>query len=171
MAHKVLHSLISDVQSHKWYSILADETRDLSNRVQMVIYLRRVSNEYEVFEDPIGLVQLDNATSDTIYSVLKDSIVHLGLDFGHCRDQGYDGVQNFQGHVKGVAKRFNIDENPAATSVHCLAHCTNLYLQEVTRSCKHIKEAQNFSLEAIQLIKLFPKHQIMFESIQKLEEP
>ena len=36
MAHKVLRSLISDVQSHKWYSILADETRDLLNREQML---------------------------------------------------------------------------------------------------------------------------------------
>ena len=132
--------------------------------------MRWVSDEYEVFEDLIALVQLDNITSDTIYSVLKDSIVHLGLDFGNCRGQGYDGAQNFQGHVKGVAKRFK-DDNPAAISVHCLAHCINLCLQEVTRSCKCIKEALNFSMEAIQLIKLSPKRQVMFESIQKQEEP
>ena len=99
MAHKVLHSLISDVQSHKWYFILADETRDLSNHEQMVICLRWVSNEYEVCEDLIGLVQLDNITSDMIYSVLKDSIICLGLGFGDCRGQGYDGAQNFQGQV------------------------------------------------------------------------
>lgn len=136
----------------------------------MVICLRWVSDEYEVFEDLIGLVQLDNITSDTIYSVLKDSIIRLGLDFGNCRGQGYDGAQNFQGHVKGVAKRLK-DDNPAAISVHCLAHCINLCLQEVTRSCKCIKEALNFSAEAIQLIKFSPKHQAMFESIQNQEEP
>lgn len=148
MAHKVLRSLISDVQSHKWYSILVDETQDLSNHEQMVICLRWVSDKYEVFEDLIGLVQL---ASDAIYSVLKDSIVCLGLDFGNCRGQGYDRAQNFQGHVKGVAKRFK-DENPATISVHCLAHCINLCLQEVTRSCKCIREALNFTMEAIQLI-------------------
>ena len=91
MAHKVLRSHISDVQSHKWYSILADETRDLSHREQMVICLRWVSNEYEVCEDLIGLVQLDNITSDTIYSVLKDSIVRLGLDFEDCTGQDSRG--------------------------------------------------------------------------------
>ena len=101
--------------------------------------------------------------------VLKDSVVHLSLDFGDCRGQGDDGAQNFQGHVKGVAKRFK-DKNPTAISVHCLAHCINLCLQKVTRSCKCIKEALNFSMEAIQLIKLSPKCQIMFESIQKSEE-
>ena len=87
----------------------------------------------------IGLVQLDNITSDTIYSVPKDSIVHLGLDFGDCRGQRYDEAQNFLGHVKGVAKRFK-DNNPAAISVHCLAHCINYSafrkLQEVANALK-----------------------------------
>ena len=78
MGHKVLRSLISDVQSQKWFSILADETQDLANREQMVICVRYVSDEYEVFEDLIGLVQLDNITADTIYSALKDFVTHLG---------------------------------------------------------------------------------------------
>ena len=86
MAHKVLHSLLNDIQAHKWFSILADETQDLSNHEQMVVYLRWVSDAYEVFEDLVGLIRLDNITSDTIYSVLKDTIVHLGLDFCNCRD-------------------------------------------------------------------------------------
>ena len=130
MANKVLRSLISDVQSHKWCSILADETRDLSNCGQMVICLRRVFDEYEVFEDLFNLIIF--STSDTIYSVLKNS---LGLDFSHCRVQEYDKAQNFQGHVKGVAKRFK-DENPAAILVHCLAHCTNFYFQDVANTLK-----------------------------------
>ena len=79
MAHNVLCSLISDVQSHKWYSILADKTRDLSNHEQMVIFLRWVSNAYEVFKDLTGLVQLDNITSDTIYSLLKDSGLYFSF--------------------------------------------------------------------------------------------
>ena len=62
-------------------------------------------------------------------------------------------------------------DNPAAISEHCLAHYINLCLLEVTRSCKSIKEALNFLMEAIQLIKLSLKRQVMFESIQKQEEP
>ena len=40
MGHKVLRSLISEVQAQEGYSILADETRDHSNCDQMVICLR-----------------------------------------------------------------------------------------------------------------------------------
>ena len=41
-----------------------------------------------------------------IFSSLKDSPLSLGILFEHCRGQGYDGASNFQGHVSGVAKRF-----------------------------------------------------------------
>ena len=71
---------------------------------------------------------------------LKELYCFLGLDFGNCRNQGFDGAQIFQGHVKDVAKRFK--DSSAATSVHCLAQCINLCLQEVTRSCKCIKVAK-----------------------------
>ena len=40
----------------KWFSILADETTDLSNHEQLLISIRWVSDTYEVNEDFIGLV-------------------------------------------------------------------------------------------------------------------
>ena len=54
----------------------------------------------------------------------------FGIPFEHCRGQGYDGASNFQGHFSGVAKILQ-DENAPAISVHCLAHCINLYLQDI----------------------------------------
>ena len=89
----------------------------------------------------------------------------MGLMVEKCRGQAYDGAQPFQGHVNGVAKKFK-NENPAAISVHCLAHCLNLCLQEISRSSKPIKDALNFSMELIQLIKYSPKRQAIFEAIQ-----
>lgn len=54
-------------------------------------------------------------------------------------------------------------------SVHCLAHCVNLCLQDVAVSSQPIK-ALSFSVEMIQLIKYSPKRQVTFESIQKQQE-
>ena len=42
-------------------------------------------------------------------------------------------ARKFQGHINGVAKRFQ-DDNAAAISVHCLAHCVNLCLQVIAVS-------------------------------------
>ena len=97
---------------------------------------------------------------------MKDSLLHLGIPFDKCRGQAYDGARNFQGHINGVAKKFQ-DDNAAAISVHCLAHCVNLCLQEIAVTSQPIKEALSLSVEIIQLIKYSPKRQVTFESIQK----
>ena len=155
MAHKVLRSLLCDISSRKWYAIMADETRDISNREQLVLCIRSVSDNYVVHEDMVGLYQLDDTTSSTIHSCLKDSLLRMSLQIENCRGQAYDGAQPFQGHINGVAKKFK-DSNASAISVHCLAHCVNLCLQEITRNSKPI----------IQLIKYSPKRQNVFERIK-----
>lgn len=50
-----------------FHYMLVDEIRDISNRVQLVLCVRWVSDHYEVFEDQIGL-QLENTRAETIYS-------------------------------------------------------------------------------------------------------
>ena len=167
--HKILRSLIFDVQSQCWFSLLADETRDTSNREQLVICLRWVADNYEIAEDMVGLVQLENTTAETVYLTLKDCLIRLGIPFANCRGQAYDGAKSFQGHISGVAKRFQ-DDNAAALPVHCLAHCVNLSLQEIARNVTSLKEALNFAMDVIQLIKYSPTRQVIFETVQKQQD-
>ncbi len=42
MAHVALCSLLADRDSRPWFSLMADETRDVSNRIQLAISLRWV---------------------------------------------------------------------------------------------------------------------------------
>ena len=162
MGHKVLRLIISDIQFQK---LMADETRDVSNREQLVVTMRWVTEMYEIREDFCGLLQVDETTSECIYMTLSWYLVSLRISFENCRGQAYDGASNFQGRITGVAKRFQKD-NAADISTHCLAHCVNLCLQELGRSIKSINDAFNFSSELIQLIKYSPKRQVVFEKIQ-----
>ena len=117
----------------------------------------------------VGLVQLENATADTIDQTLKTCLLQLEISFENCRGQAYDGAASFQGHVRGVAKKFE-DVNAAAMSIHCLVHCINLTLQEVARAVRSIKEALNFAMDVIQSIKYSPKQQMIFETIQHQQD-
>ena len=42
MAYKVLCSLLAEISSRSWFSLLADETRNISNHEQLVLCLRWV---------------------------------------------------------------------------------------------------------------------------------
>ena len=46
--------------------------------------------------------------------------------------------------------------------MHCLAHCVNLCLQDIASDSKCIKEALNFAMEVIQMMKYSPKRQVVF---------
>lgn len=54
---------------------------------------------------------------------------------------------------------------PAAILVRCLAHCTNLCLQEVGKQIPCIREALDLVMELSQLIHYSPKHLSLFESL------
>ena len=128
-----------------------------------------MSEQYEVFEDQVGLIQLANTTAITIYSSFKDCLILLGVPFENCRGKAYGDAQHFQEHRTSVAVRFN-DDNTAAISVNYLANCVNLCLQEIALSGKSIKEALNFAMDTIQLIKFLPKRRDVFETVQKQQE-
>ena len=84
MGHKVLRSVIINIHHHKWFSILADETRDVSNREQLVVTMRWVSDTYEIHEDFCGLLQLDATTSECIYKTLSQYFLSLGISLENC---------------------------------------------------------------------------------------
>ena len=131
MSQSVLQSVVDEVKRTKWYSIMADETRDISNREQLVIY----------------------TTAETIFNALKDCLIRLNLPMQNCRGQADDGASNFQDHISGVAKKF-MAEVPSAISVHCRAHCVNRALQEAARKVRPIRDALDFAQEMIQLFTL-----------------
>ena len=113
MANDVLRSMLASMFRQHWFALLADETRDISNRKQLVLFIIWVSDYYEISEDFVELIQLSNTTAETIHKSLKVSLMSLGFQFENCRRQGYDGASNFQGFISGFGKLFQ-DENPAA---------------------------------------------------------
>ena len=53
-----------------------------------------------------------------------------------------------------------------ALYVHCLAHCTNLYLQSVGKKIPAIWEALNLTVELSDFIKYSPKRTALYQTLQ-----
>ena len=65
-----------------------------------------VSDDYEVSEDVMGLVQLPNTKSDTLTASIEDCLIRMGLPLANCSGQGYDGAAIIQGRMYGVVKPY-----------------------------------------------------------------
>ena len=105
MAGHVLNNLITDIKNSGIFSIIADETRDISGFEQFVVCLRWVDNNYLVNEDLISLVDVEQTDSATLTDKFELLLSANGFYLANCYGQAYDGSANMSGCINGVAQR------------------------------------------------------------------
>ena len=47
----------------EWFSLLADEATDISNKEQLVIFIRWVDINFDIHEDPVELIHVPKTDS------------------------------------------------------------------------------------------------------------
>ena len=144
MSDCILRGLLAEIRCSPWFTIIADEATKISCKEQMYVVIRWVHNMYEIYEDPIGLIQVPKIDANTLTVALKDVLVRCNLPLSQCRGQAYDGASAMSGHLRGVATQIKT-EQPASLHVHCLAHCLNLYLQDAARICHPVRDSLSLS--------------------------
>ncbi len=104
MGQSILRSLIQEICacSPSWYSVIGDEATDMSYKEQLNISIRWVDEAYEIYEDPVGLFNLPNTTSETLFTVVKDVLIRCSLPLSLCRGQAFDWAANMQGKRSGL---------------------------------------------------------------------
>ncbi|KAM6547091.1 hypothetical protein CsatB_027827 [Cannabis sativa] len=125
------------------FSILVDESRDVSIKEQMAVVLRYVDKDGHVIERFVGIEHVANTTAVSLKGAIDKLFSRYGLSISKLRGQGYDGASNMQGEFKGL-KTLILKENPSAFYVHCFAHQLQLALVAVAK--KHILVGYLFSV-------------------------
>ena len=129
MAHATLRELCSEIKNGKFYSIMMDETTDISCKEQISFCIRTVNADFSVNEHVMGFYQTDDTRSATLFKCLTDMAIRLGLSITDCRGQCYDGAANMSGHVSGLQSLVR-EQEQRALYVHCRAHSLNLVAQD-----------------------------------------
>ena len=52
-----------------------------------------------MYEDLIGLVEVEATHAATLASTIKDILLRVNLQLTQCRGQAYDGAANMAGHL------------------------------------------------------------------------
>ena len=165
MGNTVLREILTLIKTSMWFSIIADEATDVSRNEQMSLSIRWTDDDYQIYEEPLGLVQLPDTKAHTIFSVIKDLLIRCSLPLSQCRGQAFDGASNMSGSKNGVQALIKKEES-RALYVHCLAHSLNLCVQYISKQCDLIRSVMDFMYNLIQLIKCSPKRLTLFNSIR-----
>ncbi|KAL5553288.1 hypothetical protein UlMin_040689 [Ulmus minor] len=114
------------------FSILVDESRDVSIKEQMVVMFRYVNKKGYVIESFIGIEHVANTTAVSLKTAIDKLFSKHGLSRSRLRGQGYDGASNMSGEFNGL-KTIIMKENECAFFVHCFAHQLQLALVGVAK--------------------------------------
>ncbi|KAG6940576.1 zinc finger BED-type containing 5 [Chelydra serpentina] len=145
MAENVKQQLLSRVQESRYYALHVDESTDIVNLANILLFVRcELNNEVHddiLFCQPIPI----HTTGEAIFKVIDDFIKNNDLDWSHRVGISTDGATAMIGSKKGVVARIQAVA-PEAKSTHCCIHREALATQNMQADLKQVPD------EAVKII-------------------
>ncbi|XP_003741226.1 zinc finger MYM-type protein 1-like [Galendromus occidentalis] len=122
--------IVAEVNASRFFSVLADETTDISKIDQLTICLRYVSSfdgQQVLRENFLSFSAVTDKTGAGLAATITRALHEEGIIVANMRGQGYDGCSSMRGKYKGVQAEIK-KIVPKALYSHCASHCLNLAL-------------------------------------------
>ena len=104
MGDAIQKQILSDISQCKYFSILADETTDVSQTEELCLSVRFIKDT-KVHEEFLCFVPVSSTVDKDLASTILTQLSQLGLNLEHIRGHGYDGASNMSGKYRGVQAR------------------------------------------------------------------
>ena len=170
MGLRVLRDMADSLQKAKYFSLMADEVTDTSNREQVAICICWVDSNFQRHEEFIGLRKVNTITAVELVAILKDVLLRMNLNITHCRGQCYDGAANMCGARNDIATQFSRGE-PRAIFIHCYGHALNLAVGDCVKKKTILRDTLDVTFEISKLVKFSPCRDTEFEKIKSQLAP
>ncbi len=139
MSDQVLERILTEVKACKFFSIIMDETSDISRVEQVSICIRYIFDgcTKETF---VGFFDTESTEGKVLYKLVKRVFKKFNLSLNDIIAECFDGAANMRGVHKGLATRMK-ECSPKAIYVHCYGHLLNLALQDVLTELEPLRDA------------------------------
>ena len=138
----IIHTdIVKKLKDSEMFSILVDETTDISISKQMIIYARVVHKEFTVHSYFLANITITNVKSDAqvLFGIIEEYLVSQGLYLRKVYGFGSDGAAVMVGRHNGVATRVK-NKSPHCVAIHCMAHRLNLSTSQASKNVPYLKE-------------------------------
>ena len=136
----VRKKICNAVQSAGPFSLLADESKDVSKTEQLTVALRYVDLSCgSIHEHFLTFVPTTNFSAESLSKYFLDILKEHQLNPKQMVSQGYDGASVMSGRCSGVQERIQAVA-PQARYIHCYAHNLNLALVDCVRNNRDASE-------------------------------
>mgnify|MGYP002804058553 CR=1 FL=1 len=164
ISHFVVQRIIQDVQLSRNYSLIMDETSDISRTEQVSICLRHVLDG-KTLETFLGFFSTVSTEGEILFERVKKVITEHGLKMHDIVGECFDGASNMSGARKGVAARVK-ECSPRGVYVHCYAHVLNLALQDTMSDVEPLRNALGTLQSLYNFLEGSPKRHAVFNFVK-----
>ena len=157
MRLSILRDVVNCTKKSDFFSIMVDESSDVSKREQVAFCVRSVDEDLHSHEDFIGLYEMEKTDATTMDNVIRDIFLRLSLDKAKLHGQCYDGCSTMMGRKKGVATLIKRDVQVLVLPTHFYAHSLNLVCGDWIKNSTVFSNSLDTSDEITKLVKFSPK--------------
>ena len=149
LGHTVKAQMTRKVSEGSSYGLLTDEVCEISDKEQLVTFVKYVDRETSKantsFLDVSNLLESStSANAETITHTITQQIDDAGLNRQHLSSFASDGVSVMTGKTNGVAARLRRTVNPSLINIHCICHRLALACASANDSLSFPKEVTKF---------------------------
>uniref|UniRef100_H3A0I4 DUF4371 domain-containing protein n=1 Tax=Latimeria chalumnae TaxID=7897 RepID=H3A0I4_LATCH len=159
-AEVLRESIVEEVRQAKYFSVLVDETKDVSKKEQLCLLLH-YHRKGIIQERALGCFHIENLNAQSVSNLIIQEVQHLKFDVNYTVAQCYDAASVLSGHLTGVQTQI-WEQIPHTIYVHCQAHKLNLVIADITQ-CQEVftfaQEQYIFLSSSYKYYELFVKAQ------------
>ena len=158
--------ILKELKASKFFSVLADETSDVSNIEQLSILVRYVHEdvigEPSVKEVFLGFCEATDLSGEGLSRLIMAKLRGWGIDLSDMRGQGYDGASAMSGKFNGVQAKIRA-QYPLAMYVHCACHILNLALS-TSSDLRAVRRSMSTIQDGITFLRGSPKRKAVLKT-------
>ena len=142
LGESVRTDVVTKIRMSPCFSIICDETTDLSTTKQLIIYIKAVSVNNCAATYFLSLKELPECDANSIVTQLRNVLEEYGLDMAKCFGIGSDGAAVMTGQHNGVSAQLKALQ-PSIISIHCVAHKLALAVSQAARIVSPVQRFKN----------------------------
>ncbi|CAH1769156.1 6227_t:CDS:2, partial [Entrophospora sp. SA101] len=169
IARIIEENVILEIKNSTFWSLLLDESNTNSTAEKtLALVSKHITDDMPVLRF-LGLIKINNATSDSLLSVVESFLLQKGLEISKMYHFGSDGASNMRGVNNGLSSLLK-RKNPFLTSNHCIAHRVHLAAEDAAKQIPYFNRYKEIIKTVYSFFSNSYKRMYELKSIQENSE-